>query len=101
MKISELPQEIKALAFLRQKECLSLNYDKSTDDLDSAFDWTKTKEKYDYWNEWDDRKFKTDKEKITDIIDNKIATMSSRGFESYYLPIGILKDLIREIKEIK
>ena len=40
-------------------------------------------------------------EEITDIIEKKIATMSSRGFESYYLPIGILKDLIREIKEIK
>jgi hypothetical protein len=42
-----------------------------------------------------------DLNKIIAIIEKKIATMSSRGFESYYLPIGILKDLIREIKEIK
>ena len=42
-----------------------------------------------------------DLNKIIAIIETKIATMSARGFESYYLPIGILKDLIREIKEIK
>jgi hypothetical protein len=42
-----------------------------------------------------------DLNKIIAIIETKIATMSLRGFESYYLPIGILKDLIREIKEIK
>jgi hypothetical protein len=42
-----------------------------------------------------------DLNKIIAIIENKIATMSSRGFESYYLPIGVLKDLIREIKDLK
>jgi hypothetical protein len=39
--------------------------------------------------------------KILSIIETKITIMSLRAFESYRLPIGILKDLIREIKEIK
>jgi hypothetical protein len=42
-----------------------------------------------------------DLNKIIAIIETKIQIMTSRGFESYFLPIGILKDLIREIKEIK
>jgi hypothetical protein len=41
---------------------------------------------------------KTDKEEITDIIQKKIDIMEMRKFPNYNLAIGILKDLIREIK---
>ena len=120
MNISELPQEIKELALLRQQECIYTTHDKGTDNLCLAFDWSKTKEGLEYWEEYywkeaviiEPKNIETGTvitngkvwksvEEITDIIEKKIATMSSRGFESYYLPIGILKDLIREIKEIK
>ncbi len=100
MRISELPQEIKETALFRQLEFNDLKYSKTTDHLGAAFDWGKTIEGHEYWDEWDDKEPKNYDE-IIYIIETKIATMSSRGFESYYLPIGILKDLIREIKEIK
>ena len=40
---------------------------------------------------------KTEKEKITEIIQKKIDIMEMRKFPNYNLAIGILKDLIREI----
>jgi hypothetical protein len=50
MKISELPEEVRELALLRQKECISKYYrDKKTDTLSLAFDWGETKEGYEYW----------------------------------------------------
>jgi hypothetical protein len=100
MRISELPQEIKELALFRQLEFNDLKYSKTTDKLGNSFNWEKTPEGHDYWDEWDDKEPKNYDE-IIYIIETKIATMSSRGFESYYLPIGILKDLIREIKDLK
>jgi thymidylate synthase len=100
MRISELPQEIKELALLRQKERPN---NSESDYLDEAFSWYYTEEGTTYWNEWNLKDFVEPKnyDDVITIIETKIATMSSRGFESYYLPIGILKDLIREIKEIK
>mgnify|MGYP003657159632 CR=1 FL=1 len=114
MKISELPQEIKELALLRQKERAN---GLITDSIANAFVWSITKEGHEYWRELDSKEAEIIEPKKYDnvisiietknyddviaIIEKKIATMSSRGFESYYLPIGILKDLIREIKEIK
>jgi hypothetical protein len=97
MKISELPQEIKELALLRQKERPD---DSETDYLNAAFAWFYTEEGLYYWSDWHSKET-ANQDKIIAIIEKKIATMSSRGFESYRLPIGILKDLIREIKEIK
>jgi hypothetical protein len=102
MTISELPQEIKELAFLRRQEG---RLDKFTDDIDDAFEWCETIEGHYYWEKWHYEQVIEVKPKNYDnviaIIETKIATMSARGFESYYLPVGILKDLIREIKEIK
>jgi hypothetical protein len=102
MKISELPQEIKELALLRQKERANGNI---TDSIGDAFVWSITEEGHEYWKEFDSKEAEIIESKNYDdviaIIETKIATMSSRGFESYYLPIGILKDLIREIKDIK
>ena len=48
MKISELPQKIKekALEYAVQK----------TDDLLAAFKWRDTKEGYDYWEYWYEKK---------------------------------------------
>ncbi len=102
MRISELPQDVKELALFRQRQCLSSNHDKETDVLCLAFSWGETKEGYCYWSEWNLKEFVEPKNyyDVIAIIETKIATMSARGFESYYLPIGILKDLIREIKEI-
>jgi hypothetical protein len=105
MRISQLPKGIRELALLRQIECLSLNHDKGTDDLNLAFNWSLSAEGFNYWdNFYIQEAYKIQTKNYDDviaIIETKIATMSSRGFESYYLPIGILKDLIREIKDIK
>jgi hypothetical protein len=105
MKISKLPQNVKELALLRQQEEKDLEYNKTTDDLNYAFNWYLTEEQELYWEQWDNNKLEIiipkNYDDVIAIIETKIAKMSSRGFESYYLPIGILKDLIREIKEIK
>ena len=104
MMIFELPQEIEELALLRQQECISKDFSKTTSNLVSAFDWYDTIEGDPYWSNWYHKKATIKLKNYDDviaIIETKIATMSSRGFESYYLPIGILKDLIREIKDLK
>jgi hypothetical protein len=103
MRISELPEGERELALLRQIECQS-TYNKTTDNLALAFDWYGTIEGDEYWSDWNHKEGTIEPKNYDDvitIIETKIATMSSRGFESYYLPIGILKDLIREIKETK
>lgn len=46
MKISELPKEIREKALKYQKKEY---YDLETDILHEAFNWTSTKEGYDYW----------------------------------------------------
>jgi hypothetical protein len=93
------------LALLRQIECLSLNHDKGTDDLNLAFSWSLSAEGFNYWdNFYTQEAYKIEPKNYDDviaIIETKITIMSLRAFESYRLPIGILKDLIREIKEIK
>ena len=52
MKISELPEAIKKVALHRQKECKGVIYEKDTDYLMYAFDWAKTKEGQDFWENW-------------------------------------------------
>jgi hypothetical protein len=49
MKISQLPQEVKEKALEYQKNS---DRDKTTDNLDDAFDWEYTKEREDYWIDW-------------------------------------------------
>ena len=49
MKISELPEDIKQKALLRQRECNDLSYDNRTDFLHYAFDFKKTPEGWNYW----------------------------------------------------
>jgi hypothetical protein len=103
MRISELPEGERELALLRQIEC-QITSNKTTDNLSLAFDWYSTVEGDEYWSDLNYKEGTIEPKNYDDviaIIETKIATMSSRGFESYYLPIGILKDLIREIKEIK
>jgi hypothetical protein len=48
MKISELPEEVRELALK--------NKTNDSDNLRAAFNWCKTKEGDDYWEEWYDRK---------------------------------------------
>ena len=53
MKISELPEAIKKVALQRQEECNDkLYYNKTTDNLRVAFNWSVTKEDFSYWQEW-------------------------------------------------
>ena len=59
MKISELPKEIreKALEYSKMKE-----YDGDlNDDLELAFEWKLTPERFDYWENWNDAEPKEEK----------------------------------------
>ena len=53
MKISELPKEIKEKALEYQKEDAEKYewYNETTDQLEDAFDWEKTKEGIKFWSE--------------------------------------------------
>jgi hypothetical protein len=51
MKISELPEEIRKVALLRQTEEKDPLYEKNTDKLEDAFKWDYTEEGRDYWSE--------------------------------------------------
>jgi hypothetical protein len=104
MKISELPQDIKKLALLRQQQEKDIIFSKTEDDLDEAFYWRGTEEGNGFWEHWDNKEAGTIEYKNYDdviaIIETKIAYMQSVDAEMFYLTIGVLKDLIREIKEI-
>jgi hypothetical protein len=50
MRISELPEEIRKVALLRQQECKDDYYDKKTDNLWNAFEWETAKEGLEYWS---------------------------------------------------
>ena len=52
MRISELPQEVKEKALEYQRNCNTSWSMRTTDALVYAFDWEKTKEGFDYWNDW-------------------------------------------------
>jgi hypothetical protein len=63
MKISELPEEIKKKALEYQKEQFEntknvkyYRYNPHSDYLDSAFNWLKTNEGFEFWEEWDNKK---------------------------------------------
>jgi len=49
MKISELPPKIKEKALDYQRNAETLPRDKTTDDLNWAFNWRFTDEGYNYW----------------------------------------------------
>jgi hypothetical protein len=55
MKISELPEDVQKKALEYQNKQVDFNYVKS-DHLAAAFDWEKTNEGFDYWNEWSIKK---------------------------------------------
>jgi hypothetical protein len=55
MKISELPQDVKAKALEYQKNA-SDAWNKETDDLLNAFDWDNT-EGFEYWQKWDEKEY--------------------------------------------
>jgi hypothetical protein len=59
MKISELPEELRAIALLRKKEQGEQMY---TDDLSEAFSWENTKEGYAYWEKYNNKKLELTKE---------------------------------------
>jgi hypothetical protein len=51
MKISELPEHVQKKALEYQNQQGDFNCEKS-DYLAAAFDWEKTNEGFDFWNEW-------------------------------------------------
>jgi hypothetical protein len=70
MKISELPEEVRAKAFKY--------FSKGTDDLVAAFDWENTKEGYKYWDEWHDRK----PSNINSLIGNVILKEEPKHYDN-------------------
>ena len=56
MRISELPQDVKEKALEYQRNDYTNWCTKTTDALVDAFDWVKTEEGYDYWNDWHELK---------------------------------------------
>lgn len=61
MKISELPKGLKELAEIRRKEhhikVYGYVFNKTTDEVNSAFSWRGTIEGFDFWNEVDKGNF--------------------------------------------
>lgn len=53
MKISQLPPKIKEKALEYQRNAKAPPMDKTTDNLDYAFDWQFTDEGFDYWADLD------------------------------------------------
>ena len=51
MKISELPEEVRELALLNQKNSRSITHDQNTDELQFAFPWSNTPEGHNYWSD--------------------------------------------------
>ena len=87
MKISELPEEVKELALLRQKE---IPDDLETDNLTMAFNWYNTEEGSDYWNQWHVKK--TVKEK-PEHYDNSNGIKESDGKLMYELDFNFIESM--------
>ena len=71
MKISQLPKELKEKALNYQINA-SITWDKKTDILDFAFDWSKTIEGHYYWFNFQHKEFKN--KNLLEIIYDKIST---------------------------
>ena len=67
MKISELPEKVKAKALEYQRNELNnsnknnYKYNQNTDCLTIAFNWNNTKEGFEYWMDWDSKKSENQK----------------------------------------
>jgi hypothetical protein len=56
MKISELKEPLKSLAEQRRKERTDSFYKEFSDQLGDAFNWSQTREGYNFWSDVDDEK---------------------------------------------
>lgn len=65
MKISQLNETDKEKALERQKNSSDL-WSKETDNLDDAFNWQQTAEKYEFWEKLHYKKFTKTKDEIQD-----------------------------------
>ena len=65
MKISELPNEVRLKALEYQKN--DTTYDKYTDDICVAFEWSKTIEGSRYWMDWYEKPSEEQTEDLTNI----------------------------------
>mgnify|MGYP003671016532 CR=1 FL=1 len=80
MKISELPEEVRKLALLRQIQCKNTYYiNRTTDFLNLAFDWSSTIEGYQFWDEL----FKKEYYKPT-IIDEIVEAITIKEEPKHY-----------------
>lgn len=75
MKVSELPIEIKLLAFKY--------FAKGTDDLSEAFDWRNTKEGFSFWDFWHKYKEAKLEDTIVESVINQFKERSNVGIEKY------------------
>ena len=93
MKISELPEDVQKKALEYQKEQGDFNCEKS-DYLAAAFDWEKTNEGYDFWNEWRLKKYMFT-ETITipssKINTTKMELQSQSNTKSVSIPLSELR----------
>jgi hypothetical protein len=88
MKISELPEDVQKKALEYQKEQGDFNCEKS-DYLAAAFDWEKTNEGFDYWNEWSFKK--------NNNLLNYFETMTNPYVKNKYDENGVTKPKQYEI----
>jgi hypothetical protein len=80
MKISELAEEVRELALLRQRQCNNIDFDKTTDFLGNAFKWDVTLEGYDYWDNWDSKELQ---DTIVESVVEQFKQRSKIGIEKY------------------
>ena len=95
MKISELPEEIRKVALLRQQECKDPDYEKNTDELEEAFEWDDTEEGEDYWGELDEA------EPGTKEIESTNGTKESEGKLIYELDFEFIKAMAERMAKNK
>lgn len=91
MKISELPEDLKAKALEYQKNETSMAFDKKTDILKLAFNWYDTEEGWCFWNKLYEAKPNKIEVKDTETVTPK---MSDADFDK------IINDTLDKIKDL-
>lgn len=85
MRISQLPEDIKAIALHYQKIENYPNYCKKTDNLERAFHWEYTEEGDTFWSKWDNKKkiIKPLKDSIVESVRKQLLDRSNVGINKY------------------
>lgn len=110
MKISKLPQYTKELALEYQKnEVNNLKYDKNTDYLNFAFEWSKTTEGYEFWCNLNKKELTIEPlnfPKLNDIkehetIQSDLATKETEGKTFYELDFNFITQMAERMQSNK